>query len=68
MKQHFQRGQASTELEIYKVERLALNNAYLATTVWYLSNNIKVETHLVPCWPQELPVEHTEAVKIHEFN
>ena len=33
MKQHFQRGQASTELEIYKVERLALNNAYLATTV-----------------------------------
>ena len=32
-KQHFQRGQASTELEIYKVERLALNNAYLATTV-----------------------------------
>ena len=22
---------------------------------------------MTPCWPQELPVEHTEAVKIHEI-
>ena len=30
--------------------------------------NINTETHLVlvgSYWPQELPVEHTEAVKIH---
>ena len=29
---------------------------------------LKFETHLVPCWPQELPVEHTEAIKIHRIN
>ena len=33
--------------------------------------NIKVETHLTligTCWSQELPVEHMEAIKIHEIN
>ena len=33
--------------------------------------NINAETHLVlvgTCWPQELPVEHMEAVKIHGIN
>ena len=41
MKQHFQRGQASTELEIYKVERLALNNAWLIRITFEVTKNAK---------------------------
>ena len=41
MKQHFQRGQASTELEIYKVERLALNNAWLIGITFEVTKNAK---------------------------